>query len=298
MQTTEWLLLLLLSFLWGGSFFFNKIALQDLPPLTLVLGRLSCAAIGLLLYVYSRGEQMPCNFRQWRDFWIMGLLNNLLPFCLIVWGQQHIDSGLAAILNATTPLFTVVLAHFLTRDERLTLNRLLGVLLGFAGVVTLIGAEPLQRQDFRSLGQIAVLGAAFSYACAGIYGRRFKAISAPVAAAGMLTSTACTLLPIALVVEHSWEFRPQIGAWGALLGLGFLCTALAYCIYFHILAVAGTTNLMLVTFLIPISALLLGSLFLHERLANTAFVGMGLISLGLAAIDGRLFASTRSTSSK
>lgn len=290
MQTAQWLLLLLLSFLWGGSFFFNKIALRDLPPLTLVLGRVSCAAVGLLLYVWLRGEQMPTQFRQWRAFGMMGLLNNLLPFCLIVWGQQHIDSGLAAILNATTPLFTVGLAHFFTRDERLTLNRILGVLLGFAGVVLLMGVELLQGQNLQSLGQFAVLGAAFSYAAAGIYGRRFRAISAPVAAAGMLISTACMILPMALILEHPWQFRPDLSTWGALLGLGLLCTALAYCIYFYILAAAGATNLMLVTFLIPISALLLGNLFLQEKLNSTAFIGMGLISLGLAAIDGRLLA--------
>lgn len=289
MQTTEWLLLLLLSFLWGGSFFFNKIALQDLPPLTLVLGRVSCAAVVLLCYVRLRGERMPTRFRQWHAFWIMGLLNGLLPFCLIVWGQQYIDSGLAAILNATAPLFTVALAHFLTHDEHLTPNRFLGALLGFVGVVLLMGTELLQGQSLQSLGQFAVLGAAFSYACAGIYGRRFREVSAPVAATGMLISTACTILPIALILEHPWRLQPQISSWGALLGLGLLCTALAYCIYFHILAAAGATNLMLVTFLIPISALLLGNLFLQEQLNNTAFIGMGLISLGLAAIDGRIF---------
>lgn len=289
MRVTEWLLLLILSCLWGGAFFFNKIALQDLQPLTLVLGRVSCAAIGLLLYVRMRGEHMPATFQQWRDFWIMGLLNNLLPFCLIVWAQQHIDSGLAAILNATTPLFTVVLAHFLTHDEHLTLNRLSGVLLGFAGVVVLVGTDLLQQQNLSSLGQFAVLGAGFSYACAGIYGRRFQKTPASVAATAMLISTACTMLPIALIIERPWQFHPQTDTWFALIGLGFLCTAIAYCIYFHILSVAGATNLLLVTFLIPISALLLGNLFLREQLSSTAFAGMGLISLGLAAIDGRLF---------
>jgi drug/metabolite transporter (DMT)-like permease len=285
MQPREWLLLFLLSLLWGGSFFFNKVVLHDLPPLTVVCGRTGLAAMILLLYLACRGESMPRSWRHWRAFWVMGLLNNLLPFSLIVWGQQYIDSGVAAILNATTPLFTVLLAHWFTATERLTLHRLAGVLLGFVGVVFLMGLDKLPGQQ--NLGQFAVLGAAFSYACAGIYGRRFQSISPTVAATGMLISTTCTLLPVALVVEQPWQFylRPVAGL--ALLGLGLLSTAIAYQIYFHILAVAGATNLLLVTFLIPLSALLLGTTFLQEPLQPIALMGMGLIMTGLSVMDGR-----------
>jgi drug/metabolite transporter (DMT)-like permease len=289
MQLREWLLLLVLSLLWGGSFFFNKLALRDLLPLTVVWVRASLAALTLLGLVYLRGEQMPVARQQWQAFAMMGLLNNLIPFSLIVWGQRQIDSSLAATLNATTPLFTVLLAHWLTQDERLTPRRFAGVGLGFMGVVVLMGAD-LAGLNFHGhiLGQAAVLAAALSYACAGLYGRRFKATSATVAAAGMLTSTAVLLLPAVLLIERPWQFHPGTTTLAALLGLGLLSTALAYQIYFHILAVAGATNLLLVTFLIPISATLLGSLFLQERLAGRTVVGMVLTWAGLLAIDGRL----------
>lgn len=293
MQPREWGLLIVLSVLWGGSFFFNKIVLHDLPPLTVVCSRTGLAAIILLLYLACRGEAMPRSWQQWRAFWVMGLLNNLLPFSLIVWGQQYIDSGVAAILNATTPLFTVLLAHGLTA-ERLTVPRFIGVLLGFVGVVFLIGLDKLPATQ--SLGQFAVLGAAFSYACAGIYGRRFQTISPTVTATGMLISTTGSLLPVALIVEQPWQFHLQPITGLALLGLGLLSTAVAYQIYFHILAVAGATNLLLVTFLIPISAMLLGTTLLHEQLQPIAVTGMGLITLGLAVIDGRWLRRRRETS--
>ncbi|MFM7425399.1 MAG: DMT family transporter [Elainella sp.] len=288
MRPREWALLLLLSLLWGGSFFFNKLALRDLQPLTVVWARTSLAALALLGLVYLRGENLPTSGRQWQAFGIMGLLNNLLPFSLIVWGQRQIDSSLAAILNATTPLFTVVLAHWLTQDERLTRRRLAGVSLGFGGVVVLMGGSLTDLGLQTRLGEAAVLAAALSYACAGLYGRRFRGISPTVAAAGMLTCTAVLLLPLVLLIERPWQIHPNTTTLAALLGLGLLSTALAYQIYFQILAAAGPTNLLLVTFLIPISATLLGTLFLQEQLDGRAAVGMALILTGLLAIDGRL----------
>jgi drug/metabolite transporter (DMT)-like permease len=218
----------------------------------------------------------------------MGLLNNLIPFSLIFWGQTHIASGLASILNSTTPLFTAVLAHFLTRDERLTANRLAGVLAGLAGVVVMIGPDVLVGLRANVLAQSAVLCAALSYALAGIYGRRFRGTPPLVTAAGQVTSTSVLLLPVVLLADRPWTLPlPGARTWAAVAGLALLCTALAYVIYFRILAVAGATNLLLVTFLIPVSALLLGGLVLGERLEPRHFGGMGLIALGLAAMDGR-----------
>ena len=293
MSSRDWLLLLVLSVLWGGSFFFVEVALAELGPLTVVTGRVALAAAALIGMVYLGGGRMPLAPRLWGAFLVMGALNNLIPFSLIAWGQVHIDSGLASILNATTPLFTVVLAHFLTAEERLTPSRLAGVLLGLSGVAVLIGPEALAGLGLAGLGQVAVLAAALSYAFAGIFGRRFKGLSPAVAAAGMLSATTVMILPMALVVERPWGLSPSGTTWGAMLGLALLSTAVAYQIYFRILASAGATNLLLVTFLIPVSALLLGVLVLGERPQWTAFAGMALIFGGLAAVDGRLLARLR-----
>ena len=290
MAGRDWLLLVTLSVLWGGSFFFSEVALGELGPFTVVLGRVGIAAVALVAFVYLSGRRMPGAPGIWGAFLVMGALNNLIPFSLIVWGQVTIDSGLASILNATTPLFAVTLAHLLTRDERMTRGRAAGVLLGLAGVAVLVGPEALGLFGAQGLAQLAVLGAAFSYACAGIYGRRFKGLPPAVAAAGMV---AVLTLPLALVVERPWEASPGALTWAAVLGLALLSTAFAYLIYFRILAAVGATNLLLVTFLIPVSALLLGTFVLGEHPDAAAFAGMALIFAGLAAVDGRLFARLR-----
>jgi drug/metabolite transporter (DMT)-like permease len=294
MTGQDWLLLIALSILWGGSFFFSEVALAELGPLTVVLGRVGFAALALIGLVYLTGHRLPSGWGLWRAFLVMGVLNNAIPFSLIVWGQVTIDSSLAAILNATTPLFAVLLAHALTRDERLTRGRAAGVLLGLAGVAVLVGPQILGELGAAGLAQLAVLGAAFSYACAGIYGRRFKGLPPVVAAAGMVTCSAVLTLPLALVVERPWEMDPGALTWAALLGLALLSTALAYVIYFRILAAAGATNLLLVTFLIPVSALALGVTILGERPEPSAFAGLALIFAGLAAVDGRLLRLRRS----
>ena len=294
MNATEWALLLLLAVLWGGSFFFGKVALAAVPPLTLVVLRTGTAALALLLYLAVRGQGLPVSLAVWRGFLVMGLLNNAIPFALINWGQTQIDSGLSAILNATTPLFTVLIAHLVTIDERLTRPRIAGVLLGLAGVVVMVGPSALRGLGLAGLGKLAVVTAAASYACAGLYGRRLTGLNPVVAACGMLVAAALVMLPVALVVDTPRGLAAARDAgwaiWGALAGLALLSTALAYIVYFRILATAGATNLLLVTFLIPVSALLLGGLVLGERPDWTAFAGMALIFLGLAAVDGRLLA--------
>lgn len=293
MGLSEWLLLVTLSVLWGGSFFFIKVAIKDLPPLTIVLSRVSFSAILLTTFVLVTGKRMPISTKRWQEFLVMGALNNLIPFSLIVWGETHIDSSLAAILNATTPIFTVAMAHFFTSDERLTPNRLVGTVLALCGVIILMGPQTLHELSLSSMGQIAILGAACSYGLAGIYGRRFKSLPSTVAAAGMLTGTTVLLLPFVLVLEKPWTLHPSQGTELAVLGLSLFSTAIAYLIYFRILAVAGATNLLLVTFLIPISALMLGVGVLGEQVQWTEFAGMGLIFAGLAVIDGRLVSRMR-----
>ncbi len=289
MGRAEWVLLLVLSVLWGGSFFFSKVALRELPPFTVVLCRVGLAAIVLNLVVRLSGQRAAGGRELWLSFAGMGLLNNLVPFSLIFWGQTQIASSLAAILNATTPLFTIVVAHLLTDDEKLGSRKLAGVMFGLVGVVCIIGPDALHGWRGGVWGQITCLGAALSYAFAGIYGRRFRGVPPLVTAAGQVTSTTLMMVPIVLLAD-----RARLSAWpggqtlASLVALGLLCTALAYVIYFRILARAGATNLLLVTFLIPVSAMLLGYAFLHERLSVADGIGMALIFCGLACVDGRL----------
>lgn len=290
MGPVEWLLLVVLSILWGGSFFFAELALAELAPLTVVAGRVALAAVALRIVLRARGTLLPNDRRSWTRFFAMGALNNAIPFTLIVWAQTEISGGLASILNAATPLFTVLLAHRLTADERLTWNRLAGVLAGLAGVAVMIGWEALSGFSLHVAAELAVLAATLSYACAGIYGRRFKAQPPLVTAAGQLTASSLIMLPLAAIIDRPWlAASPQLASTAAIVGLALLCTALAYVIFFRILAAAGATNLLLVTLLIPVSAMLLGGAFLGETVEPRQLAGMALIAAGLALIDGRLF---------
>ncbi|WP_184522322.1 DMT family transporter, partial [Muricoccus pecuniae] len=237
------------------------------------------------------GQRMPAGRDAWIAFLGMGLLNNALPFGLIVWGQQHVAGGLASILNATTPLFTVLVAHLLTPDEKLTPFKLAGVVVGFVGAVSMIGPDALLGPGVAITAQLACLAAALTYAFAAIFGRRFRRMGiAPMATAtGQVCASTLLLLPLVLVVDRPWELAaPGAVTWGAAVGVGLLSTALAYVLYFRILAAAGATNLALVTFLIPVSAILLGWLVLGEMLWPRHFGGMALIGAGLACIDRRL----------
>jgi len=294
MGRVEWSLLGLLSLLWGGSFVFVEVALTALPPLTIVALRVGLAALALFAVLQLRGQRLPRDPASWVAFATMGLLNNVAPFSLIVWGQTEVSAGLAAILNATTPLFAVVLAHLVTTDERMTGARICGVLAGLAGVVWLVGPGVLGGLGANALAQGAVLGAALCYACAGIFGRRFAGRPPLVTACAQVTASAVMLIPVALLVDRPWSLAlPAAGVWWSVGALAVASTALAYVIYFHILARSGATNLLLVTFLIPVSAATLGAALLGERLGTRDLVGMLLIGCGLAAIDGRAWGFLR-----
>jgi drug/metabolite transporter (DMT)-like permease len=290
MTDMQWIMLASLSILWGGSFFFTGVAIRELPSFTIVTVRVGLAAVILNVVVFSIGLRLPMDGRVWTAFFGMGLLNNAIPFSLIVWGQTHIGSGLASILNATTPLWTVIVANFFTTDEKMTGHRLLGVVVGFTGVVVMTGPEPTARLGDDVMAQLAVLAAALSYAFAGVFGRRFTqmGIVPMVTAAGQVSASTLMLIPVALVVDQPWRLEmPSIHAWTALIGIAALSTALAYVLYFQILGAAGATNLLLVTFLIPVSAIVLGSTILGEELDPRHLLGMALIGAGLSAIDGR-----------
>ncbi|QPC42389.1 EamA family transporter [Kaustia mangrovi] len=291
MTPFEWAMLVTLSVLWGGSFFFVGVAVADLPPLTIVVARVALAALALHIVLAVMGARLPGNREVWMAFAGMGFLNNVVPFTLIVWGQTHIASGLASILNATTPLFTVIVAHGLTSDEKMTPGRLLGVAVGFAGVAIMVGGGALGTLGVDVLAQLAVLAAALSYAFAGVFGRRFRTLGVPplATATGQVTASSLMLLPVMLIVDEPWTLAmPSAGTVAAVVGLALVSTALAYILYFRILQTAGATNLLLVTFLIPVSAILLGVFALGETLLPRQMVGMALIGFGLAAVDGRI----------
>ena len=287
MNLKVWGWLLALSVLWGGSFFFFKVLVDHYPPLTVVLGRVGLAAVLLNLWLWARGENMPRGWRLWSEFLVVGVLNNVVPYTLIVFGETRISSGLASILNATTPIFTVLVAHVWTTNEKLSVAKAFGVAFGFAGVAALVGPG-IYELGGDLAGEGACLLAALSYAVAGVYGRRFHDVAPVKVATGQITASTLVLLPVTAFVDRPWTLpAPSVGDVLAWVALAALCTALAYVLYFRILAVAGATNLLLVTFLLPVSALSLGVLLLHETLSARTLAGLALIGMGLAAIDGR-----------
>ena len=296
MTARSWAMLALLSFLWGCSYFLIEIALE-LPVLLLVAVRIMLAAVVLWAYVLLRGEQIPKQLSVWTAFLVMGLLNNVIPFSLIVWGQTEITSSLASILNATTPLFAVLIAAVWLRDEPVTPAKIIGVVIGFVGVSVMIGPGALTEIGGEVLAEIAVVCAGLSYACAGAFGRRFHRLklSPAVAAAGQVTMSSLVLGTVVLLThDFSVSLDASITAWAAVAAMAVFSTAFAYLLYFRLLATAGATNLMLVTFLIPVTAILLGVFLLNETLSAYEIGGMLLIFFALVVIDGRLFTRSRS----
>jgi drug/metabolite transporter (DMT)-like permease len=291
MNRRDWGIILILAAIWGAAFVFIGVAVRHVPPLTYVWLRLTIAAAAMWTYLCLRGERAGLPRSIWPSILVLTLLNNVLPFVLIGWGEVHIASGLAAILNTTTPIMGVVVAHFSTRDERMSPRKLGGVLLGVAGVVVMVGPSLLSNVGSDALAQLACVVASFSYALAAVWARRYKAmgISPLGVTTGQLTAGAIVMLPLSLIVEQPWTLPlPPLGAWAAIAALALLCTAFAYVLYFRLIARAGATNAMLVTLLVPPVAILFGGLFLHEALTPQDFAGFVLIALGLAAIDGRL----------
>ena len=284
-----WALMALLAAIWGGSFLSNRIALEEVGVLTTVAFRVAGAALFLWAYVVLRGLAVPRGARWPAVFLGMGVLNNVIPFTLIVWGQQYIPSGLAAIFNASTAIFAVLLAALIFADERLSVRKAVGVALGFAGVATAIGIGNLAALDLTSLGQLAIIGSSVSYAVASVFGRVFlKGIRPEVSAAGMLTGSALVMLPLALFAEGAPSFDYTAATWAALAYLAFAASALAYILYYFVLGLAGAGNLSLVTLLVVPVAIVLGGLVYEEALQPADYAGFALLAFGLLIIDGRI----------
>jgi drug/metabolite transporter (DMT)-like permease len=291
MNGNDWLILGFLALIWGGAFFFIGVAVRHVQPLTYVWLRLTIAAIAMWTYLHFRGEKLGLPHSAWGSMLVLALLNNALPFTLFGWSQTHIASGLASILNATTPIWGVVVAHFLTHDERMNPRKVAGVLLGFGGVATMIGPALLSNLGSAGLAELACVTASLSYALAAVWARRFRrqGISPLSVTTGQLTAGALMILPMSMFIDRPWTHAfPPLTAWVAIAALALFCTALGYVLYFRLIATSGATNALLVTLLVPPVAIVLGALFLNETLAPLDFIGLGLIALGLAAIDGRL----------
>ncbi|MEI6797623.1 MAG: DMT family transporter [Pseudomonadota bacterium] len=282
-----WGLLLLLALIWGGSFTANHAALAQMPVASVVAFRVSGAALVLWAYIALARLPVPKTWAFARSALVLGVFNNIIPFSLIVWGQTHIPSGLAGILNASTALFSVLLAAALFPDERLGPRRLIGVILGLAGVAVVIGPAALRHLDLTSLGQLAILGAGMSYAGAAAFGRQaLKGIRPEVGAAGMLTASALIMVPAALALGGLPPL-PQAQTWAALLYLAVIASALAYRLFYTILQQAGAGNLGLVTLLIAPCAVVFGAVLFGETLPPQAFGGMVLLMAGMIVLDGR-----------
>ena len=298
MTGREWGILLFLALIWGAAFLFIGVAVRHVEPLTYVWLRLTIAAGAMWLFLKLSGGRLGLPREVWGSILLLALLNNALPFTLFGWGQTHIASGLASILNATTPIWGVLVAHLFTEDERMTPRKIAGVTLGFAGVATMIGPTLLADVGTDALAHLACIAASLSYAFAAVWARRFRrmGLSPMSVTTGQLSAGALMMLPLALLVDQPWtQALPPVTAWASIAALAVLCTALGYVLYFRLIDSAGATNALLVTLLVPPFAIFFGSLFLNEVLAPQDFIGLALIAVGLAAIDGRLLRKLRRT---
>ena len=299
MNALTWGLLVLLGLIWGGSFFFARIAVHDVPPFTLVFLRLILAALALHLYIGGRYGFYGILHSHWRQFLLLGLINNAIPHAMIFLGETEIGAGLASVLNATTPIWTVIVAHYATLDEKPGRAKVAGCLVGLIGTMVLVGPGAMDAAGAPLWALLLPIAAAISYGFAGVYSKRFKGIPAPVTAAGQLTGSSLLMLPVSLIVDRPWTLAmPPMATMMAILALALLSTAFAYILYFRIMMLAGATNTSIVTLLVPPSAILLGFVFLGERLGPVQIAGMLLIGAGLAILDGRILSYSRSRAAK
>jgi drug/metabolite transporter (DMT)-like permease len=289
MGPLEWAMLIVLSIIWGGSFFFFAVIIKELPVFTIVFFRVFLATLALWLFILVSRQELPDLKSIWHNFFLMGLFNNVIPFSLIVWGESKVAPGLAAVLNATTPFFAVIVAHLSTQNEKLTWNRMAGAIIGLLGVGALVGYDAIKSLGIDLPFQLAIVLASLSYGICTIFGRRLAKVPPLITAASQTAASSIMLLPLMFLIDHPFTLSmPSLYAAASLVTLALLCTAIAYLIFFTIVKRAGMTNVTLVTFLVPVSAMILGALFLNEQISERHFLGMAVIGIGLALIDGRI----------
>jgi drug/metabolite transporter (DMT)-like permease len=290
MSAFDWGRILLLGAIWGGSFFFARIAVSEMHPLTLVLFRVAIAAAALHIYLLARGPSFRLALPIAGSLLVLALVNNVIPFSLIFAGQTEMGAGLASVLNATTPFWTILIANAVTSDEKLSLNKVAGVLLGIAGVAVMVGPGIVASLGGPVWAKFAMVAASISYAVALIFARRFKGVPPAIVATGQLTASTIVMIPVVLFWNGPADlFAASPPVWAAVFALAMVSTAFAYILYFGIIGSAGATNASLVTLIVPVSAILLGFVFLGERLELFEVAGMVLIAMGLVTIDGRIF---------
>lgn len=291
----EYLYLVLLGSIWGASYLFIKLGGEHVTPLTLVAMRTTIAGVVLFLAMAARREKLPqLNAPIWRWLAVMGVLNSVIPYSLITWGEVYVSSGLAAILVGAMPIFTVLLAHWMTHDEKMTPRKILGVAVGFFGVVILFLPDFLNAAEANLMGGLAIIAAAVSYALAAIYARRhFKGQSHVTVTFGQMVMASSILIPASLLLEHPWTLTPTPLALGAIATLAILGTAIAYLMYYWLIANVGATRTSLVTYISPVIAVFLGVVFLQEYLQWTTIAGLVLIIAGVGLVTNLQFGRTR-----
>lgn len=289
MTMAAWAQLIVLGTIWGGSFFFARIAVLEIAPLTLVLLRVGIAAAALQLYLAARGIAFAPVLKKWPVFLLLALVNNVIPFSLMFFGQTALGAGAASVLNATTPFWTIIVASLLIAEEKASPAKVFGIVLGIAGTAVMVGPGLAAGLGGPVWAKMALLGMAFSYAFAFVVARRLSGLAPTLVAAGQLSASTLIMLPVVALTQNATALATVgAGTWAAVLGLALLSTAFAYILYFRIVAAAGATNASLVTLIVPVSGIVLGALFLGERLAWFELAGMGLIACGLLVIDGRV----------
>jgi len=285
-----WITLLSLAMIWGVSFLCFALGLRELDVYTLVAHRVFWGGFVLWAVVFALKIPIPKNLKTWMALWVMGILNNAIPFSLIAWGQTHVESSLASIINGSTALFAILIAACVFKDERLTTHKLTGLVIASLGVCITIGWQALSNFDIRSLAQIALLGAGLSYGCASAWARStLKELHPIMSATGMLTGASLVMVPLALYIDGAPSFDLAPITFAAMAFLAIAATSIAYLLYYHALNLAGSGNLSLVTLLVPPFAVFWGALVLQENLSASAYIGFGVIALGMLVIDGRLF---------
>jgi len=279
------LLLLILGTIWGASYLFIKVIVAEVPAFTLVAGRLTLAAIIMWGILRARGLSLPRSLRMWRAYAVLGVLGAAVPYSLISWGEQYISSGLASLLQATTPIFTVILAHFLTNDERVSIAKIMGASIGFVGVGILMLPDLRQGLQANLLGQLAIVGSSLCYAGAAIYARsRLRGQPALVSATGQLTMGMVYTLPASLLIDRPFDLSPSLPVLASWLVLTILGTVVAYVIYFTLIERSSATFTTMVTYIIPVNGLILGALVLNESLDVTTLGSLALILLGVLLV--------------
>ena len=289
MTSRSWAMLMMLAFIWGGTFFLSEILLLEMSPFQIVFHRVGIAALVMYAFIKFRGKSLPRDLKTWGVLGVMGILNNALPFSAIVFGQQYITAGLASILNSTTAFFGVIITAMILSDERITLPKLTGVLLGMLGVVIIMGFDALAHLSLTNIGQYLIIVSSISYAFAGVWGRLFvRDLGVEVTTTGMLITSAVWMFTLCVSVEGFPIEALSLRSTAAVLTFAILCTSVAYLLYFAILAEAGASNLMLVTIIIPAFAIILDALFLDELVSSMDMVGFTIIAIGLLVTGGKI----------